>query len=767
MSGMSVLQGNLETRLKRVHKNEDNVSRRFSNFMMNGRVKDALRLLSEDNCGGALSLSSTVLKALSDKHPKGCPPLPTTLISNSSNSVPPPHPIVFEGLDGICIRRAALRTGGTAGPSGLDAAAWRRMCTSFQRVSDDLCEALAGVARRLCTVFVDPSGLTAFVACRLIALDKCPGVRPIGIGETVRRVIAKAILCVIRSDIQRAAGSLQLCAGQLSGCEAAVHSTREIFSSADVDAVLLVDATNAFNSLNRQAALRNIQHLCPPFSTILINTYREDVNLYIGGSVLHSEEGTTQGDPLAMPMYALGVIPLIESLSGSCVQQIWYADDATACGGLKELRSWWNKLTSDGPGFGYFPNPSKTCIIEKSGMYDAAVSAFQGTGISITSDGKRHLGAAIGSPSFITSFVETKVTSWVRELQQLSDISVTHPQAAYAALIHGFIGKWNYLMRCIPNIQPLLSPLEHTIRLKFLPSLTGQPSFSDTDRNLFALPARWGGLGVIDPVRYSLSQFAASVEVTAPLVHLILQQSHTYPVEVLSAKIDARRAVLSAHRQSVIDYRDALMPTLSPSLYRSVVLSSEKGSSGWLTALPILDHGFCLHKGAFRDSLCLRYGWRPLLLPSSCVCGKQFSVEHAFSCPCGGLPTIRHNELRDITAGLLTELCHGVEVEPSLQPLSGESFRLRSANTENGARLDVVANGFWERGQNAYFDVKVFNPFAPTHCSISLSQCYRRAELEKKRKYEERIREVEHGSFLPLIFSCTGGMGPLATVVYK
>jgi len=78
------------------------------------------------------------------------------------------------------------------------------------------------------------------------------------------------------------------------------------------------------------------------------------IYLYIGGSVLHSEEGTTQGDPLAMPMYALGVIPLIKSLSGSSVQQIWYADDATACGSLKDLRSWWDKLTSEGPGYGYF-----------------------------------------------------------------------------------------------------------------------------------------------------------------------------------------------------------------------------------------------------------------------------------------------------------------------------------------------------------------------------------------------------------------------------
>ena len=62
--------------------------------------------------------------------------------------------------------------------------------------------------------------------------------------------------------------------------------------------------------------------VCPPFSTILINTYCKEVNLYMRGSVLHSEEGTTQGDPLAMPMYALGVIPLINCLGGSSVQQI-------------------------------------------------------------------------------------------------------------------------------------------------------------------------------------------------------------------------------------------------------------------------------------------------------------------------------------------------------------------------------------------------------------------------------------------------------------
>ena len=75
------------------------------------------------------------------------------------------------------------------------------------------------------------------------------------------------------------------------------------------------------------ASYGNIQHICPVISTILINTYRDDVNLFIDGEKLLSEEGTTQGDPLAMPMYALAPLPFIKSLSDDAIKQIWYADD--------------------------------------------------------------------------------------------------------------------------------------------------------------------------------------------------------------------------------------------------------------------------------------------------------------------------------------------------------------------------------------------------------------------------------------------------------
>ena len=119
------------------------------------------------------------------------------------------------------------------------------------------------------------------MACRLIALNKNPGVRPIGIGEIARRIIAKAVLNVTRGDIQDVAGSFQLCAGQTAGTEATIHAMNQAYHSDEAEAVMLVDASNAFNALNREAALHNIRHLCPSLATILINTYRQAADLYV------------------------------------------------------------------------------------------------------------------------------------------------------------------------------------------------------------------------------------------------------------------------------------------------------------------------------------------------------------------------------------------------------------------------------------------------------------------------------------------------------
>ena len=175
----------------------------------------------------------------------------------------------------------------------------------------------------------------------------------------------------------------------------------QVYQSSSTEAVILVDVCNAFNSLNRETALRNILHLRPPSAKILVNTYRDDVQLFIDGDTLLSQEGTTQGDPLAMAMYAIAINPFIRSPEDDEIKQVWFADDAAAGGGLAGLRRWWDLIVEKGSAYGYYPNPTKTCLVAKKENIEMAKKVFQGTGISVTEEGKRHLGAAIGTPAFV------------------------------------------------------------------------------------------------------------------------------------------------------------------------------------------------------------------------------------------------------------------------------------------------------------------------------------------------------------------------------
>ena len=135
-----------------------------------------------------------------------------------------------------------------------------------------------------------------------------------------RRIIAKVVLTIVGSDVQETTGCWQMCGGQISGIEAAVHATRSAFELEENEAILLVDATNAFNTLNRQVALLNIRRLCPPIATILINSYRCPSGLLVDGDIILSQEGTMQRDSLAMPMYGLATISIIRKLDGICEQ---------------------------------------------------------------------------------------------------------------------------------------------------------------------------------------------------------------------------------------------------------------------------------------------------------------------------------------------------------------------------------------------------------------------------------------------------------------
>ena len=279
-------------------------------------------------------------------------------------------------------------------------------------------------------------------------------------------------------------------------------------------------------------------------------------------------------------------------------------------------------------------------------------------------------------------------------------------------------------MRTVPDVD-LFQPLEEAIRNQFLPALTGRLALSDVERELIALQARLEGLGISIPTRSANRQQASCAQVTGPLVKLINSNAMDYPRGVLQEQKEMKAKVQSRNREKAAEEG-----SLTKGQQNTVEQASVRGAATWLTAIPMTKYGFKLNKQAFRDALCLRYGWTPERLLSLCPCWQVFSVAHAFSCPKGALPSIRHNHVRDIMAQLLTKVCSNVGIEPTLQPLSGESFPLRSTNVEEGARLDIKAQNFRDNSKrSAYFDVHVFNAHASTNSNASMKACYRRRPL--------------------------------------
>ena len=150
-------------------------------------------------------------------------------------------------------------------------------------------------------------------------------------------------------------------------------------------------------------------------------------------------------------------------------------------------------------------------------------------------------------------------------------------------------------------------------------------------------------------------------------------------------------------------------------------LAREKGGSSTLTTIPISEHGFFFEvKSDFHDHVHLRYCWPLDNLPPTCPCGSDFTIDHAQICKLSGFINMRHDDPTTFLAYCMKEAYHDVELEPPLQPLTGETLRDLTANSEPDTRADIRVRGFWTDGRNAFFDTRVFYPHAPSYRSRGL-----------------------------------------------
>ena len=261
----------IQSRMVKLNKAPENhVHKIFCSLMMKGKVSSAIKWLNTNSNSGVLPINQEVMDELLIKHPQGEKADSDYVLSGPQKPV---EKVIFDNIDEEWIYTAAKHLKGSGGPSGLNSDGLKRMLCSkaFKKSSTNLCYALAVVTRRLCTEYIDPECTNILNACRLVPLNKDPGVRPIGIGEVLKRTMGKCVMKLLRPDILKGSGNLQVCAGQDGGCEAAIHAMKDMFDEDSFDGVLLVDASNAFNRLNREVALRNLFVTCPEMTVFEIN----------------------------------------------------------------------------------------------------------------------------------------------------------------------------------------------------------------------------------------------------------------------------------------------------------------------------------------------------------------------------------------------------------------------------------------------------------------------------------------------------------------
>ena len=291
-----IIQKNIKATNKTTSINE--ISKKSTPEMRKGNVHNTMKLLTNNMKNGVVPLNKKTLEELKQKHPQKHDADPEIMLPDKPEEI---HPIKFDSIGAKNVRKAALRTRGGAGPSGLDADGWKRIFASNQsgHSTDDLCKTFAEVIKKLGAVENQSKSLEDFLVNLLNPLDKNPGLRPIGVDEVLRRIAGKVIVSHLKEDVIQSVKLPQVCAGQDAGCESLIHAMRTISEDQSVEAVLLVDASNAFNSINRNVFLHSVEVIYPSIARYVKND-----------GEIQSMEGTTQGDPAVMVIYAIAIIPL-------------------------------------------------------------------------------------------------------------------------------------------------------------------------------------------------------------------------------------------------------------------------------------------------------------------------------------------------------------------------------------------------------------------------------------------------------------------------
>ena len=328
------------------------------------------------------------------------------------------------------------------------------------------------------------------------------------------------MIFITGDDVQFECLADQICSGIKSGIEGSIHAFRSLYEELSIEdyGLLLIDASNAFNSISRAAAIWNTRIYWSRCSRYAFISYRGYAVLFITGSqvTLLSKEGVTQGDPLAMLVYGIGILPLTRKLKApEKWKQNWYADDSACLAKLLLLKEWLAALMEEGPKFGYYAEPDKSYLVVHPDYIEPTQEIFKDFKINLVT-GRKFLGGFIGSADDVAEWFEQKVEGWVKSVIKISNAASTNPHTAYTAFTKSLQCEWIFLQRVMIDAGSFYSPIKLAIIDHFLPSLFGS-TIDEDEVDLLCRPVRFAGIGIHDPIKSASNQFNISYEATQHL----------------------------------------------------------------------------------------------------------------------------------------------------------------------------------------------------------------------------------------------------------
>lgn len=629
-----------------------------------------------------------------------------------------------------------------------------------------------------------PRGVCALIAgAKLVFLPKSDGgIRPIAVGELVRRLAGKMLVSRYQKQVADLLQPHQLGVAAPLGLERIVHGVQLWAASGRHDEIVAqVDLKNAFGCVSRQAFMAAVETLCPMFLPYVAACYESPTLAWAAAGLSAQVScGVHQGDPLSPLLFALGIQASIASVAPLVRHSWWYLDDGTLIGTPDQVAAAMGQLASSLAAVGLTINVSKSFIWMPAPL--VLPRGLEGLPIRGPHEGLVVLGTPVGHPDFVLGKVQLKAQHMEEVFARLASLS--HKESE-CQILRACLGpcKIVHLLRTVdaPAARWLASDIGGRLRDAW--ALLLGISMSDGQWALSSLPASLGGLGVNDPRSWWKAAQVSSWVACAPFVHQfagvpagVVQAVRELAVEAPSLGGPLQVCVLSKgwplpadqgfcaqwghqfawadllHRKAVEQFEtDA-----PPRLVDLRVAQTAPHSSDWLQVSPddVIEEP--LSNAEWQALLRFRVG-APISGKRVCAaCAQPMTCDgdHALSCAAGGFYR-RHNKVRDLFASLCREAGWHTQVEVSL-PSEGVPSALRPA--------DILLPSV---GQcPVALDIGVSHPLRPSAglpVRSVLGESAERHERDKARQMEAECRRYSW-VYRPICFETTGAWGPGAVV---